>query len=133
MNRILWVHHDHLQLALPGLPAIYIWDDAQLRADAWGLKRIGFIYESLLEIPVTIRRGDTLTELRRFAAENGDAQILTVRTPEPRLQAIAQSVKAQILEPEPFVQLRGPVSLRRFSQYWRKAEPALFPGQAPRK
>ena len=128
MTSITWVHDDCLFRFGDG-PAIYVWDDEYLRSQAWTLKKIGFVYECLLELPVEIRRGDTLTEVRRFAQEHETSHVITMQTPDPRLTALAKSLKAEVIAPEPFVHLSGTVNLRRFSQYWRKAEPVLFPGK----
>jgi deoxyribodipyrimidine photo-lyase len=53
---------------------------------------------------------------------------------DPRLQRIAarlaQVLPLRLLEPEPFVALPfegpGAPELRRFSRYWRQAEPLLW-------
>ena len=126
MTPVTWVHDDCLFQFGNG-PAVYVWDDQYLRSQGWALKRIGFVYECLLELPVEIRRGDTLTEVRRFAQEHGSSLVITMQTPDPRLNALTRALDAEVIMAEAFVQLRGSVNLRRFSQYWRKAEPILFP------
>jgi len=74
-KKIIWVHGDNLSphnpvlRANPETPAIFIWDDALLKDWRISLKRITFIYECLLELPVTIRRGDITKELINFAYE----------------------------------------------------------------
>ena len=128
MTPVTWVHDDCLFQFGNG-PAVYVWDDQYLRSQGWALKRIGFVYECLLELPVEIRRGDTLAEVRRFAQEHGTDQVVTMQTPDTRLTALARALDAEVIVPEPFVNIKGPVNLRRFSQYWRKAEPHLFPGK----
>jgi hypothetical protein len=65
---IVWIHGDCLSpygpalTAYPGAPAIWVWDDALLEEWRISLKRIVFIYECLLDLPVVIRRGDVATE-----------------------------------------------------------------------
>ncbi|MEG4118028.1 hypothetical protein QUA43_11195, partial [Microcoleus sp. N9_B4] len=59
-NPIIWLHGDCLSpegpafQAHPEAPAIWVWDDALI--DEWqlSLKRMVFIYECLLELPVVI-------------------------------------------------------------------------------
>jgi hypothetical protein len=60
--RIAWMHPDCLSDAwfTPDDQAVFIFDDAYLAASGWGLKRILFVYETLLELPVEIHRGSTL-------------------------------------------------------------------------
>ena len=61
MNKLFWMHHDCL--TEPASEAIYIFDDEQLGAAGWGLKRLMFVYECLLELPVQILRGPTAATL----------------------------------------------------------------------
>ena len=68
------------------------------------------------------------------AAAAGADGIVTSRAVDGRVQAIARELAAtlpvQMLEPEPFVELphSGPFApdLRRFSRYWRQAEPLVW-------
>ena len=130
---VVWVHGDALRptnpalLAAPGAPALFVWDEALLAEWAISLKRIRFIYECLLELPVTIRRGDVAAELIRFAAEQGADRVLTSASPSPRFAAVAARLRdaglALTVLPEPaFVDLDPPPDLRRFSRYWRQAQ-----------
>jgi len=73
MPPILWIHSDCLRptnpalLAHPDAPAIFVWDDALLTQYHISLKRIVFMYEALLELPVTIYRGDVVAQITQFA------------------------------------------------------------------
>jgi hypothetical protein len=128
---VIWVHADCLHrespayLAYPDAPSIFVFDDAALARDGWTLKRIGFLYECLLDLPVVIRRGDPVRVVRQFGEENQCSGIVTMSTPDPHLQAQAAALNAEILPQEPFVELRGKVDLTRFSRYWHKAEKVL--------
>ena len=130
--KLIWVHADCLHRespafrAYPDSPSLFVWDDAELQRAGWSLKRIGFIYECLLDLPVTIRRGDPVIEVRRFAEELRCSGVATVATPDPGIQAQAAAMGAEILAPEPFVDVKGRLDLGRFSRYWRKAGPALL-------
>ncbi len=64
--------------------AVYVFDDEQLAAAGWGLKRILFVYETLLELPVEIHRGPTVETLVTLARNH--AGITTVETPDPWLR-----------------------------------------------
>jgi deoxyribodipyrimidine photo-lyase len=130
--KLHWVHIDCLDTGWidPAAgPAVFVFDDAE----SWSLKRVGFVYECLLEMPgVEIWRGPAAETLAMLARARGVESVLSVWTPDPWLQARAGELEArditvEWLTPEPFVALSGAVDLRRFSRYWRKAEPALFP------
>jgi hypothetical protein len=150
MNRpILWIHGEALGPANPALqafpdrPAVFVFDTELLagRSPTTGdpagpeprpvsLQRIGFLYECLLELPVSLRQGDVATEVLAFARAHGADGVVTSAGTDPRVAAIAQRLQqelpVQVLEPEPFVQLTGPLNLGRFSRYWRQAEAAVW-------
>jgi len=103
-----------------------------------------FVYECLLELPVTIRAGDPVAELLAFVARCGADGVVTTRAVDPRLQAItarlAERLPLTVLDPEPLVPSdpepagvglgsgtqAGEPDLRRFSRYWRWAEPRIW-------
>ena len=152
---ILWIHGEAIGpanpalQAHPGRPAVFVFDSALLagRSPTTGdpaapdpqpvsLKRIGFLYECLLELPVTLRQGDVAAEVLAFARAHGADGIVTSAGTDPRVAAIChvleQELPVQVLEPQPFVP-DGPAEPRgtgpdlgRFSRYWRWAEPRLW-------
>ena len=138
---IVWVHGDCLSPQNPALqeypnaPAIWVWDDALLEEWQISLKRIVFIYECLLELPVTIRRGNVAAEVVAFAKEHGADGVATAQSPSPRFEAIcndieeALSLEVEVWSPEPFVDYDGYIDLKRFSRYWRKAQQYIFESQ----
>ena len=136
---VVWVHGDSLRATQPALaahpeaPAIFVWDDALLTHWRISLKRLVFLYESLLELPVTIRRGDVAAEVARFAEERGATHVVTTDSPAPRFAGLARSLSRNlpvtVLDEPAFVQPTGPLDLRRFSRYWQRvAVQALDPG-----
>ncbi|OKH10901.1 hypothetical protein NIES592_23505 [Fischerella major NIES-592] len=137
MNKpVIWVHGDCLSPYNPALqeypdaPAIWVWDDALLEEWQLSLKRIAFIYECLLELPVIIRRGDVAEEILAFAKENNATKVATVESPSPRFESICQqierSIDLEIFELEPFFDYDGYIDLKRFSRYWKVAEKYVF-------
>ncbi len=140
MKTIVWIHADVLSPYGPALqtapdaPAIYVWDDALLAEWQISLKRIAFIYECLLELPVTIRRGDVAQEVVQFAQENGVSRILTAESPSPRFRQICQQItdsmpkgsRLEVLYVEPFVDYDGHIDLKRFSRYWQTVKKYAF-------
>lgn len=132
---IIWVHGDCLSplnpalAAYPGAPALYVWDEALLADYGLTLKRVVFMYECLLELPVTIRRGKVAEQLILFAVEHGAGRIVTVGSPSPRFKAICSVLRPhlpiEILDEEPFLDYDGQLDLKRFSRYWAVAQKHL--------
>lgn len=133
---IIWIHGDCLSPQNPALqeypdaPAIWVWDDALIEEWQLSLKRIIFIYECLLELPVVIRRGDVAKEVLAFAKEHNAKTVVTVDSPSPRFDAICneieRSVELEVFEVEPFFDYDGYIDLKRFSRYWKVAEKYVF-------
>ncbi|MCG6133635.1 MAG: universal stress protein [Nostoc sp. LLA-1] len=129
---IVWIHGDCLSPNNPGLqkypnaPAIWVWDEALIEEWQLTLKRIAFIYECLLELPVVIRRGDVAQEILAFAQEHDADLVVTAASPSPRFNDICDqiepSLKLEVLEIEPFFVYDGYIDLKRFSRYWKVAE-----------
>jgi hypothetical protein len=133
MNKpIIWIHGDCLSphnpalQAYPNSPAIWVWDEALIEEWQLSLKRIAFIYECLLELPVVIRRGDVAKEVISFAQERDANLVVTADSPSPRFETICdeieRSLQVEILELEPFFEYDGYIDLKRFSRYWKIAE-----------
>lgn len=133
MSTVVWIHNDCLSPLNPalqmhdGVPAVYIWDDQWLEAAQISLKRIQFIYESLLELPVEIRRGDVSAELLAFADDHGATQIATAESVDPRFHYHARRVASQVADLRvyrlpPFIDTAERIDLKRFSRYWRTAQ-----------
>ena len=152
---IRWIHGEGLgpaspaEPAYPGRPAVFVFDSELLagRSPTTGdpattsqpvsLKRIGFLYECLLELPVSLRKGDVATEVLAFARAHGADGIVTSAGIDPRVAAICaaleQELPVQVLEPQPFVELEERVDLGRFSRYWRRAEREVWADWSPQQ
>ena len=135
-NPILWIHDEALGPANPALrawpeaPALFVFDSDWIRTERISRKRLGFLYEAALELPVTLRQGDVAAEVLAFAQRHGADGVVTSTAVDPRLQRIAQVIEAELplqeLEPDPFVDMPRPPRLGRFSRYWREAEPVVW-------
>jgi hypothetical protein len=140
---IVWIHADCLSPHHPGLeavpdaPAIFVWDDALLQEWRISLKRIVFIYECLLDLPVVIRRGDVAEQVVAFAREHGAMRILTAESPSPRFRKICKRIagsmptgsRLEVLGLEPLVDYEGYIDLKRFSRYWNMVRKYAFGGK----
>ena len=135
-NPILWIHGDNLHpnspvwQTYPAAPAIWVWDDAYLRRAGFSLKRILFLYECLLALPVDIYRGDVVAELTAFAQRHASRDIVTMGSPSPGFARYCDRLRTadftlHIYDEEPFVMLPPNPDLRRFSRYWRVAQAGL--------
>ncbi len=133
---VIWVHGDCLApnnpalTAYEGSPALFVWDDALLESWQISLKRIVFMYECLLELPVIIRRGDVAAEVLAFAKEHGAVKVATVTSPSPRFKVIAaeieKAIEVELWEVEPLVDYDGELDTKRFSRYWAVAKEFAF-------
>ena len=131
-NQIVWIHGDALNSESSLLrenletPAIFVFDDVLLREYSISLKRLTFIYECLLEMPVIIRRGDVVQEVLHFLKQQGATGVETVYSPSPGFAEIVKRLEREVDElriyhPPAFSENRAYV-LRRFSRYWKKAK-----------
>lgn len=138
---IIWVHADCLTpthpglLAYPDAPAVFVFDEALLADWEISLKRVLFMYECLLEMPVTILKGDVAEQVSAFARQHQADAIVTSDSPSPRFREIVaklrQSMPVTILEVDPFVDYDGHMDLGRFSRYWRTAQKVAFDVREP--
>ncbi len=134
MEKLVWLHEDCLRATHnifaqdENARAVFIWDNAYLKAMHYGLARRVFIYETLCQLPVEIYAGDMVACLRKLAEECDE--IITGKTPNPTLKQIMENLrgdkKVTTIADEPFVQMDSPPELRRFFKYWNKAKKRAF-------
>lgn len=135
-NPVVWVHEEALGPNNPALadfpeaPALFVFNDGWIRQQRISRKRLGFLYECCLELPVTLRKGDVMREVLAFAERHSADGVVTSHAVDPRLNRIAAAIDRElplwILDGEPFVDLPRPPRLGRFSRYWRAAEPVVW-------
>lgn len=133
---ILWIHEEALGPANPALrawpdaPALFVFDTHWIEANRISRKRLGFLYEAALDLPLTLRKGDVVSEVLAFAQRHEADGVVTSSAVDPRLERIGTAIDAelplQLLDPKPFVELPRPPRLGRFSRYWREAEPVVW-------
>ena len=133
---ILWVHEEALGpnnpalQAWPDAPALFVFDTLWIQQQRISRKRLGFLYENALELPLTLRKGDVAAEVIAFAQRHDADGVVTSTAVDPRLQRIADAIDTELplqeLEPDAFVELPRPPRLGRFSRYWREAEPVVW-------
>ena len=138
---ILWIHEEALGPANPALrawpeaPALFVFDTRWIKNSRISRKRLGFLYETALELPLTLRKGDVAAEVLAFARRHQADGVVTSTGVDPRLQQIAEAIETEMplqeLDPDPFVELSRPPRLGRFSRYWREAEPVVWESYSP--
>jgi deoxyribodipyrimidine photo-lyase len=143
---LLWIHGEALGpanpalRAHPGAPALFVFDSELLagRTATTGGRplapgRLRFLRQCLAELPLHVREGEAAAAVMACAAELGADGVVTSAAVDPRFAAsaaaIAERLPLQVLPVEPFVDLELPAAgLRRFSRYWRRAEPLVWAG-----
>jgi hypothetical protein len=133
---LVWIHADCLAadnpalLKYPDARAVFVWDEEEIEAERWTLKRIQFLYECLLEMPVEIHRGPVTGRLAELLTGSEAVKIATVDSVNPRFRAqrkeLEKSFTVEVLPAVPFVDYRGNLDLKRFSRYWKRVEPVVF-------
>ena len=137
----VWIHEEALGAKNPALqawpeaPAVFVFDSRWIREARISRKRLGFLYESALDLPVTLRKGDVAAEVLTFAQRHQADGVVSSSAVDPRLDQIGAAIEAELplelLDPEPFVELPRPPRLGRFSRYWREAETVVWEGYSP--
>jgi hypothetical protein len=132
MSTLIWLHPDCLAadnpayLKYPRAEALFVFDVAEIEAEQWTLKRIAFLYETLIELPTEIERGDVVAQL----LAKTPSKIVTVDSVNPRFQQqlreLQKAVTVEVLPAVAFVDYRGHLDLKRFSRYWKRVEPIVF-------
>ena len=138
MRSVVWVHEDMLRanhpifLKYPAAPAVWVWDDADLRRSPFSMKRIIMRHKALEEMPVSVQRGDTVGELLRFAAENGADRIVTADSVNPRVRFLLDRLTGLIqvdrMRESASDEYAGMLDVRNFSRYWRSIRPLAEAG-----
>ncbi|MFN6034427.1 MAG: hypothetical protein ACK48B_10375, partial [Dolichospermum sp.] len=128
---IVWVNGDCLSPYNPALqeypqaPALWVWDDALIAKWHIGLKRLTFIYECLLELPVEIRRGNVAAEVLAFAQEHNTNHVVTTDSPSPLFSDICdpieKSAQLEVFAVVRFFEVDGCMEFPRFSGSWKVA------------
>ena len=135
---ILWIHEEALGTGNPALqarpeaPAVFVFDTRWIQNARISRKRIGFLYENALDLPLTLRKGDVVAEVLAFARRHQADGVISTTAVDPRLERIGAAIDAELplelMDPQPFVELSRPPRLGRFSRYWRDAEPVVWQG-----
>ena len=131
-DKLLWVHDKALRFgsdfceANESFKAIHIWDDEYYRTQRYSLKRLVFIYETLLELPLEIIHGNTLDILRK---ENLDHIVIPYSGDQALKNLFSKIEKIKTVHylfETSFVHLDRTVEFKRFFKYWNQAKKTAF-------
>lgn len=134
MKPMIWAHADCLSRSsnifrrYPGAASVFVVDPDQLGLDHSELMRIGFLYESALDLGCEIRRGDTTSELLWAARAEGCDTIITTESHDPAFERVCnelrKSVKVLVI---PQQSADDCIDIRQFAGYWKKPDAEIFP------
>ena len=122
-DKLLLVHDKALRSGLDvyeaseSFKAVHIWDDEYYRTQRYSLKRLVFIYETLLDLPLEIIHGNTLDIL---SEENSDHIVIPYSGDQvlKNLFLKIEKIKTvQYLFETSFVNLDRTVEFKRFFKY----------------
>lgn len=130
---LVWAHGDNLNpispvfKKYPESKALWIWDKNYQQDPQISFKRVVFIYESLLELPVQIISGDTQELLATRAKEIGATKIATMDSPCPEFNSVRRKLESkgmsfEVLKEEPLLKAYGQFDMKRFSRFWKRVE-----------
>ena len=131
---LVWLHEEALRAdhpvfaAVPRAKALFCWDVNYMAAADIGLRRQIFIYESLIDLDVTIIRGAASQVLPLVARRDQVTNLYVPDTPNQLIREEFSKVKAaltgivvELVSDRPFVHLATTPDLGRFFRYWNKA------------
>lgn len=146
-DRMVWAHDYAMRPGSPAFaaapaqgggaaPAVFVFDEEWIASERVSLKRLVFLYECALELPVSIRKGPVVETVLAFAREHGARTVVTTASVSPRIRGqvarLRRSIRVEAIEDEAFVDFGGrEPDLKRFSRYWSKAERRVFEGAEP--
>ena len=119
-DKLLLVHDKALRSGLDiyeaseSFKAVHIWDDEYYRSQRYSLKRLVFIYETLLDLPLEIIQGNTLDIL---SEENFDHIVIPYSGDQVLKNLFSEVEKIKTVHylfETPFVNLDRTVEFKRF-------------------
>ena len=127
-NAVIWLHTEALRADHPVFTsapkdarAVYVWDGAAFKKAGYSLKRLVFIYETLIELPVEILAGDTTSVLAELTPD----KLYVPYSPLPYVADVLgalEGIETETIKDPPFATVPEAISYTRFFKYWNKAE-----------
>ena len=131
-DKLLLIHEKALRFDLglndasESFRAVHIWDDEYYRTQRYSLKRLVFIYETLLELPLEIIHGNTLDILNEQNLDHivipysGDQALTNLFSKIEKIKTVHYLFETS------FVNLDRTTEFKRFFKYWNQAKKSAF-------
>ncbi|WP_409432227.1 hypothetical protein ACJ3XI_08380 [Litorimonas sp. RW-G-Af-16] len=138
-RNIIWIHEDAMRADHPVVfqageqaEAVFIWDAAYFEAQGYSAKRLVFIYECLMDLPVVLYVGETETALRELVS---GGRLFVPTTPNPYFNTILDNLSGDIdvtqVPDIPLVIAPDDVDLKRFFRFWNKVRKSALTSSEP--
>ncbi|WP_019895338.1 hypothetical protein [Hydrogenovibrio halophilus] len=137
MSTVYWLHDECLKrpdAITESDRLISVWDHQYLFDQAWSLKRLVFLYESLCSLGCDIYQAHINEVLTHLSARPEVSEIVTWEAQDPRLNRMIENAKCchpnLQVRPQPNMvdmNIRPPV--KRFFHYWKRTEATLTGGR----
>jgi hypothetical protein len=127
MKPLVWVHADSLSRVAapfrmyPEAPAVFVLDTEGMQADEASIGQTMFLYESALELPCEVRRGDTTSEVLWTARARGCDSIVTLDSPDPEFQRVCQELRKSLRVDVLPATAAPEIDVRQFKGFWNSA------------
>ena len=128
MKPLLWVHEDSMNRAAapfrmyPEAPAVFVLDTEGMPADEASIGRTMFLYQSALELPCEVRRGDTTTEVLWTARARGCDRVVTLDSPDPEFRRICRELSKSLrVDIIPAATDSPEIDVRKFMGFWKSS------------
>ena len=132
MADLIWLNEDNLRVDHPvfeqtpeNTQSVFIWDNVYFKKHNYSLKRLVFLYECLLELPVDIYEGETMNTLKTLCEKKAITKLWVPHSINPEINTLIQKihdrVQIHIVKEKPFVTLKKEKNYTRFFPYWKNA------------
>ena len=128
MKPLVWVHEDSLSRVAapfrmyPDAPAVFVLDTEGMTADDASIGRAMFLYQSALELPCEIRRGDTTSEVLWTARARGCDRVVTLDSPDPEFRRVCRELSKSLrVDVIPAAATTPEIDVRQFQGFWKAA------------
>lgn len=132
MAALIWLHEEALSLthpvfdsAPPDTQAVFIWDEAYFREQAYSLKRLVFLYECVADLGIMRVNATSAAWL----LDSPHDKIYVPASPNPWIRGVIQAVAEQkevcVIAAPPAFCVPAAAEYRRFFPFWRDVENSL--------
>ena len=136
MKRLFWLHDESLSVPAAAKRddlLVFFWHSDYFSQQAWSLKRLVFIYETLCSLPVTIYAGEPTRLLQALKREHTFSDIMVQRPFDPlltvQLNQVEQTHPLNLYNAPSMMDNSQIKPCKRFYAYWQQIEGQLLLAQ----